>query len=296
MFPLDWGLLVALSLLWGSAFFLSQIALADLPPFTLVLCRVAIAAAALIAITAAAGQAVHGLARTWPAILALAVLNIALPFTLLLWSQARIGSGLTSILAAATPLWSVLISHFMTTDEPMTRARLAGVTVGFAGVAVATGHAGSHGNHDIAAGLAVLGAALCYAVAGVVGRRLHGMQPLALASAQLTASTLLLLPIALLLEQPWTLAIPSRQTWAALLALSLLSTALGYVLFFRLLASTGVVNTSLVSFLVPITAVLLSSLVLGELPGWNALAGGALILVGLALLQGWRRRSGSKTA
>ena len=284
MSPLDWGLLVALSLLWGGAFFLGHVALADLPPLTIVLCRVALASVLLIALSAATGQSMRCPARIWPAVLALALLNIVVPFTLLLWSQARIGSGLTSVLAATTPLFSVLVAHFMTMDEPMTRARLAGIVVGFAGVAAAIGPEKIGTGHDIAAGLAVLAAALCYAVAAVIGRRLP-MSPLPLASAQLAASSVLLLPMALVLEQPWTLGLPGAQTWAAILVLSVFSTALGYVLFFRLLATTGVVNTSLVSFLVPITAVVLSSLALGESLGWDAVAGAALILAGLAILR-----------
>jgi drug/metabolite transporter (DMT)-like permease len=290
MSPLDWGLLAALSVLWGGAFCLGQIALADLPPFTIILCRVALAAMVLIALTVAIGQPIRCPARTWPAVGALALLNIVLPFTLLLWSQARIGTGLTSVLAATTPLFSVLVTRFMTVDEPMTLARFAGVLTGFAGVAVAIGPGRTGDDHDLAAGLATLGAALCYAFAAIIGRRLSMMPPLPLASAQLAASTVLLLPIALLLEPPWTVAIPGVRTWAALLALSLLSTALGYVLFFRLLAATGVVNTSLVSFLVPVTALFLSNLVLGEELGWNAVAGSGLILLGLAVLRGRRRK------
>jgi len=220
------------------------------------------------------------------AFLTLGALNNLLPFALLLWCQARIGSGLASVLAATTPLFTVVVAHFLTTDEKMTRARIVGVLVGLVGVAAAMGPAAPEANDNLMAGFAALGATACYAFAGVLGRRLQAMPPVPLAAGQLTATSLLSLPAALLIEKPWTLALPGWPTLGAVLALALLSTALGYVLFFRLLSSAGAVNASLVSFLVPVTALLMAGTVLGEPLGWGAFAGLGLIFVGLAALNG----------
>lgn len=286
MSAFDWGLLVLLSLLWGGAFFLSQVALAELPPFTIVFCRVTLATIALILLAVLSGQAIVLLRGAWAVVLVLGVLNCLLPFALLLWGQARIGSGLASILAATAPLFTVLVAHCLSADEKMTHARLSGVLLGLAGVAVAMGPAALDAPTDLVACFAVLGAALCYALAGVLGRRLRNMPVLPLAVGQLATTSLLSLPIALVVEKPWTLAMPGMASWTAVLALALFSTALGYLLFFRLLSLAGAINVSLVSLLVPITALLLACLVLGEPLGGSAAGGMALILAGLVVLDG----------
>ena len=286
MSSFEWSLLLALSLLWGGAFSLGQIALTELPPFTIVFCRSVIAAIALAAITAVSGQKIPIGRDAWLAFLTLGVLNNLLPFALLLWCQLRIGSGLASVLAATTPLFTVVVAHFFTADEEMTRARVVGVLIGLAGVAIAIGPAVPRASDNLMAGFAALGAAVCYAFAGVLGRRLRAMPPLPLATGQLAATSLLSLPAALLIEKPWTLALPGWSVLGAVLALALLSTALGYVLFFRLLSSAGAVNASLVSLLVPVTALLLAGTVLGEPLGWGVFAGLGLIFAGLAALNG----------
>lgn len=291
MTPIEWALLLALSLLWGGAFYLGQVALAELPPFTIVFCRVALATIALVSAAAATGQTIVFPNGAWPVFLGLGTLNCLVPFALLLWGQARIGSGLASVLVATTPLFTVLVAHFLLADERMTRARLVGILLGLAGVTVAMAPTTSEAFDNLLPGIAVLGAALCYAFAGVLGRRLNGMRALPLAVGQLLMTSLLSLPIALVVEKPWTLTMPGAAGCAAILALALLSTALGYVLFFRLLSGAGAVNVSLVSLLVPITALLLAGLVLGEPLRWSGISGMGLILVGLAVLDGRLSRS-----
>ncbi len=283
---LEWAFLLALSLLWGSGFFFGQLALSGLPPFTIVFCRVTLAAIVLLPIVIANRQAAHLCWRSWIVFLRLGILNCLLPFALLLWAQDRIGSGLVSVLAASTPLFTALAAHFLLADEKATRSRLAGLVLGFAGVAVAMGPIASASRTDLAAGMATIAAALCYAMAGVLGRRSSGIPALPLATGQLILCSLLSLPIAIAVDKPWTLAGPSVASWIAVGALALLCTALGYVLFFRLLLSVGAVNVSLVSLLTPITALLLASLVLGELLSWTVFAGAGLILAGLAVLDG----------
>lgn len=181
------------------------------------------------------------------------------------------------------------MAHLLTADEKLTGNKLAGVTVGFIGVAIMIGTDALAGlGEQSGAQLAVLGAALSYALAGIFGRRFKamGIAPLPSATGQVCASSLLLMPLALLVDRPWTLALPSLPVWAALLGIALLSTALAYVLFFRILASAGATNLMLVTFLIPVSAIVLGALVLGEHLHAKHLLGMTLITLGLVAIDG----------
>jgi drug/metabolite transporter (DMT)-like permease len=285
----EWALLLALSVLWGGSFFFAAVAVAEITPLTLVLGRVAIAAAALLLLMRLRGLALPRERGVWGAFLVMGALNNVIPFTLLFWAQTQIPSGLASILNATTPLWTVLLAHRLTTDERLTAARLAGVLVGLAGVAVmlAGPRIGVPG-HALAAEVACLVATLSYALAGIWGRRFkaRGLAPMSTATGQLLASTLLLAPLALAVERPWTLTLPSLEAFAALLALALVSTALAYVIYFRILATAGATNLLLVTLLIPPSAILLGALFLNERLGPQHGIGLAAIGVGLALIDG----------
>ncbi len=285
----DWFLLVALSILWGGSFFFVGLAVKALPPFTIVLLRVAIAAAALHIVLRVAGVQFPRDVATWRAFFGMGLLNNAIPFSLIVWGQTHIASGLASILNATTPLFTVLVAHVLTRDEQLSKGRITGVLLGLTGVVVLIGPQALEGlGADVAAQLAVLGAAISYAFAAIFGRRFKrmGVAPLATAAGQVTASTFLLLPIAMLVDRPWTLAVPELPVWSAILGLALLSTALAYVLFFRILASAGAVNLMLVTFLIPVSAILLGSAFLGESLGMSDFLGMALIGLGLAAIDG----------
>ena len=214
-------------------------------------------------------------------------INNFIPFSLILWGQTHIASGLASILNATTPLFTVVLAHLLTTDEKLTPGRLAGVTSGLAGVAVMIGAEALQGlSTNVVAQLAVLGAALSYAFAGIFGRRFKDLAPLVTATGQVTASTVLILPVALIIDQPWTGAPPGVITWGALAGLALLSTALAYIIYFQILAASGATNLLLVTFLIPVSAILLGGLILGERLEPKHFAGMALIGLGLALIDG----------
>jgi drug/metabolite transporter (DMT)-like permease len=285
----EWAMLLALSLLWGGSFFFVGVAVRELPPLTIVLARVGIAAAALWATLAALRIEMPRIGGLWPAFLGMGLLNNALPFLLFAWGQAHIASGLAAILNATTPLFTVLVAHLLTRDERLTGPKAAGVLAGLAGVVVMLGADLLQGVGTAAlAQLACLAAALSYALAGVFGRRFGrmGVPPLATATGQVTASTLLLLPFALVVEQPWSLPAPGLPTLGALLGIGLLSTALAYVLYFRILAVAGATSLALVTFLIPVSAILLGALVLGERLEARHLLGMALIGAGLLLIDG----------
>ncbi len=287
MGPAEWGLLLLLSVLWGGTFFFVEVALVELPPLTLVLGRVTLAAGALILAARVSGLALPRKAATWRAFAVMAVFNNVVPFSLIFWGQTRIDGGLASILNATTPLFTVVVAHFATHDERLTLARLAGVALGVAGVAVLTGPSALAGlDDDLLAQLACLGAALSYACTGVYGRRFAGQPPLITAAGQLTCAAVILAPIALALDRPWTLAVVRPATWAALLGLSLLSTALAYIWYFRILARAGAINLLLVTLLIPVSAIALGSAFLGEEFGVRHLAGLILIALGLGAIDG----------
>ncbi|MCJ8054320.1 DMT family transporter [Shinella curvata] len=289
MTTIEWGLLIALSALWGGSFLFNGILVRELPPLTIVAARVALAAIALWTIVRLSGHSVPRSREVWLAFLGMGVLNNVIPFSLIVWGQTHIASGLASILNATTPLFAVIVAHVLTEDEKMTGGRLVGVLVGFAGVALMIGPSVlSDLGTNVLAQLAVLGAAVSYAFAGIWGRRFRrmGLPPLLPAAGQVTASALIMLPVALVVDRPWTLAMPSQEAWLALFGLAVLATALAYVIFFRILATAGATNLMLVTFLIPVSAILLGALVLGEVLAPKHFAGMALIAIGLAAIDG----------
>lgn len=287
MGPLEWGLLLTLSLLWGGSFFFGQVALAELPPFTVVLGRVALAALVLNVLVRLLGHRMPTSLADWGPLFAMGALNNVVPFSLLLWGQTQISSSLASILNATAPLFTVLLADRLTQDERLTPNRLMGVLAGLVGVAAMIGPDafGGFGDHLLAE-LVVLGAPIAYAFAGIYGRRFRGQPPLVTAAGQVTASTVMILPIVLFFDRPWRLEPLGPETITALLGLALLSTALAYVIFFRILATAGATNILLVTFLVPVSALVLGMAVLGERLDAAHFAGMGMIGLGLALIDG----------
>jgi len=285
----DWAILGVLALIWGGAFFLIGVAVRHVPPFTYVLLRLTIAATAMWAMLAWRRQALGLPRQAWSAIVLLALLNNALPFTLFGWAQTHIASGLASILNATTPIWGVIVAHLFTADERITPRKLAGVLVGFAGVAVMIGPGliDSLGG-GVLAELACVVAALAYALAGVWARRFKamGVSPFSVTTGQLTVGAAMMLPVALIGDRPWTMAWPPLEAWAAISALAIVCTAFGYVLYFRLIDRAGATNALLVTLLVPPTAILLGVLFLGEVIAPHDFAGLGLIALGLAAIDG----------
>ncbi len=287
----DWIMLWTLSLLWGGSFLFVELALAGLPPLTIVWGRVALAAAILWGVMRLAGAAIPP-REVWPALLVMGFLNNAVPFTLFVLAQGQITGALASVLNATTPLFTVLVAHVATADERLTGVKLAGVSLGFAGVLAMM--VGERLGGAVPAMAACLGAALSYAVASVWGRRFRraGLAPMATACGQVTASTALITPLWLVVDRPWLMGWPDMGPVMAVVGLAALSTALAYLLYFRILASSGATAISLVTFLIPLSAAALGWAVLGEELEARHLAGLALILAGLALIQGRPVRTG----
>lgn len=293
----EWGMLLTLSLVWGGSFFFNEIAVRQLPVFTVVVCRVALAAVILLAVLRLTGQRLPRSGKVWAAFFGMGMLNNVIPFSLIVAGQQSVASGVASILNAATPLFGVIFAHLLTQDEKLTPLKLAGVIVGFLGVAVMIGPDAISGlGGNLAAQMMILAGAASYAFAGIFGRRFKamGVSPMATATGQVIASSIILLPLVLVIDRPWTLPAPGWDAIAALIGVAAISTAFAYFLYFRILASAGATNLLLVTFLIPISAILLGTAFLSEALLPRQIAGMALIGLGLSLIDGrlWRRLGG----
>ncbi|WP_421780032.1 DMT family transporter [Kiloniella litopenaei] len=287
----EWIMLVVLSILWGGSFFFVGVAVSDLPPFTIVTIRVGLAAIALWTVIFALKMPVPTTIKAWQALIFMGLLNNVIPFTLIVWGQFYIPSGLASILNATTPLFAVIVATLFLPDEKATILKISGVIVGFFGVVLMFGL--PEDNQNFLAQLAILGATLTYAVAGVFGRRFKAMaiNPIVTAAGQVTGATLLLCPIAYIIDGVPSIDIISNETWISLVALALLSTAVAYILYFKILERAGATNLLLVTLLVPVSAILLGTIFLDEKLEISHFIGMTFIAIGLSAIDGrlWKK-------
>jgi len=282
----EWGLIIILSILWGGSFFFVGVAVKEVPPLTIVFCRVGLASIILLGIVYLKGDKMPASPSLWGGFIILGVLNNLIPFSLIVWGQTHIESGLASILNATTPIFSVVLAHLLTREERLTTNRVSGVLIGWIGVTVLIGIESLKGfGIEVIGQIAVLGAACSYACAAIYGRRFKDLSPLVVATGMLCSSTIMMTPLALIVDQPWNLS-PSVMTLMALFGLAAISTSLAYIIYFRVLATSGPTNILLVTFLIPLSAILLGVTVLGERLGWNAFVGMGMIFIGLIAIDG----------
>jgi drug/metabolite transporter (DMT)-like permease len=278
----DWALLGLLSVLWGGSFFFNGVVLRELPPFTLVLLRVLLAAMILLPVLCAQRLPLPKGWMGWRPFFLIALFNNVLPFSLIVTGQMYVASGLASILNATTPLFTVAVMA-AAGEEKLVIRRVAGVIVGLVGVVILRGSGlGFAGGQGLGV-LLCLAAALSYGISALIARRaLSDSPPLATATFQLMASSLMMAVVAGIFECPWQLPMPGLSTWLAVLGLAALSTALAYIVFFQILRRSGATNVMLVTLLVPVTAILLGSFVLGEKISLREIVGA--LVIGSALL------------
>jgi len=282
----DWGLLFLLGALWGGSFFFARIAVAEIPPLNLVLFRVGIAAVALHCYLLARGISFATILPLAASFLGLSLLNNVIPFSLMFTGQTAIGAGLASVLNATTPFWTMLLASRLA-GEAITARKAAGIVLGIAGTAVMVGPGLIGGLGGPAwAKFALIGTACSYACASIFAKRFTGLAPELVAAGQLTMSTIVMLPVVLVTSGTAGLFSASTTAWSAVLALAFASTAFAYVIFFRLIRTAGATNTSLVTLLVPLSAILLGVLVLGERLDMYEAGGMALIGLGLLVVDG----------
>lgn len=285
----DWGIIFLLSLLWGGAFFMIELGLRGFPPNTLVFLRMALAVPPMLLIMKFMGHIMPSDRKSWTQLFILGAINAAFPFILFFWGQTHIDSGLASILNATTPLWGVVTAHFLTRDEKVTPARVAGVLLGLAGIIVMVGPDALGGmSEGVLAQIACLAATLLYALAAVYGRTLSKstMTPLVVATGQVVTAAIIMLPVMLIADQPWTLPIAGWDAWAGAVGLAIPSTAIAYFFYFRLIDRAGASNAMLVAFIMPVIAVILGVIALGETMEPKEVAGAVLIALGLLAIDG----------
>jgi drug/metabolite transporter (DMT)-like permease len=283
----DWLLLLVLSVRWGGSFYFAKIAVLEIPPLRLALGRVSIAAAALAIIARVIGERFPRGGATWLWLAVMALFNNVMPFVLLFWAQIHISIGLASILTATSPLFGVLVAHVLTHDDKLSVGRAVGLIAGFIGVVVLIGPdmLNEIGN-NVLAELACLAASAFYAIGAVLARRMRGLPPIVTATGQLTMSTVLLLPVVLIFDRPGSVLTASSTAIAALLALALLASSLAYLIYFRLIARAGATNALIVTFLIPVSAILLGIVLLDERLDARQVAGMAAIFIGVAAIDG----------
>lgn len=291
----EWAMLIGLSILWGASYFLIEVALTEWQPLFIVAVRIALAAFVVWCIVLLAGMRVPRTREAWTTFVVMAVINNVIPFVLIVWGQKEVTAGLASILNAATPIFTVIVAGLFLRDEPMTRGKLLGAAIGLAGVVVLVGPDALSGiDVNVIAQLAIVAAALSYAFAGVYGRRLTalGINPMVAAAGQLLASSIIMIGLAVAFDDPTQLVTGSPRVWAAVIAMAILSTALAYLLYFRLLASAGATNALLVTLLIPVTAILLGAFILGERLLGLHFVGMGIIALGLSVIDGrlWAAR------
>jgi len=284
----EWALIGLLSIIWGSSFFFMKTAVAELPPLTIMAARISIAAVFLLIVSAVRGAKLPNTVNDWGEFLIMGLFSNVIPFSLIIWGLQYIDSSLGSLLNATTPVFSVILVSILTKDDQLTPNRIIGVITGWFGVAVLIGlGALLHLDGHIGGQFAVLGASCSYALSAIYGRRFKKFTPLTSAAAMLTCGSIVAVPAALIIEQPWIL-IPDISFMAigAAVILGVVCTATAYLIYYRVLATAGPTNVLLVTFLVPVTAVLLGIIVLGEVLTINTIVGAVLLFIGLILIDG----------
>lgn len=287
MSPSQWALLFLLGVLWGATFFFNGVAVRELPVLTIVLARVGLAALVLLPIVWLARIRFPRTLREWAPFIGMSILNNVIPFAVMLLGQKYITSGLTSVLNATTPLWAALLAHAFTQDERLRPNTLVGVLLGIGGVAVLMGPELLGGGNTSAFGMAcVLLSAVFYGLSALWGRRLRGYPPLLTACCQMLCSTLLIAPIALAVDRPWEMGLPSAHVIAAVAGLAVLSTALAYLVFYRIVTISGPSNAMLVTLINPVCAIALGVMVLGETLLPRHMLGAMVIASALLVIDG----------
>jgi drug/metabolite transporter (DMT)-like permease len=286
MKPTEWAMLVLLSIFWGGAFFFVEIALRGFQPLALVFLRVTIAALILLIVVYNRGHRLPASLKTWGAYFVMGALNNAIPFSLIVWGQTRIDGGVASILNAATPIFTVLLAHFLTSDEHLNIRKIVGVLIGFCGVFLMMSPELLIGFSWRGLGLiAVIGATISYSLAGIFGKRFKQEPPMVTSTGMLICSAIMMAPLAIF-SGSLGASVLSTQAIAAVLGIAAISTAMAYLLYFRILAAAGATNVLLVTFLIPVSALLLGIGVLGEVIHVLEYAGMGGIFLGLIVIDG----------
>lgn len=284
---LDWGLLILLSLIWGGSFYYVEVALREVTPLVVVWARVGIAGLGLLLLLPVLKIPLVRDLRVWRAFFVMGVLNNVVPYSLIAWGQTEISGSLASIFNATTPLFTIVLAQFLTADEKINGLKVTGLILGFCGVVLMVGLEALDGlSGAVLAQCAILGAAISYGCAAIWGRRFKTVHPMMSTCGQVVCSSIVMTPFAVIYGFPNGYILPSVEVMTALVLLALACTALAYILYFKILSTSGATNLMLVTFLIPLSAISLGFFFLGERLSLDQVAGMGLILFGLLVIDG----------
>jgi drug/metabolite transporter (DMT)-like permease len=283
----EWAMLVACAFLWGSSYFSNVYAMAEIPHLTITAGRLFLAVLVLIPVALWSGVQLPREFASWTPFFLYTLFSNVLPFLLVLRGQTGTTSGLAAVLGATTPLFTILLAHRFTHDERVTFNKLAGIFLGIAGVAVVMGPEALAGfTTEVVAKLCLIAAAMLYAVGSIFAKRFAGYQPLKIASMQMTCGFLISLPLALIIDHPWTLPMPSATALAGLAFTGIFGSALAAITFFRVFTRAGATNAMLATLLVPVTPIILGAMFRGEWLSPREFVGAAVIALALLIIDG----------
>lgn len=285
----SWLQLLLLSVLWGGSFFFIEIALVDLPIFTIVFLRVFTGSLLLLLFLKLKGAKLPKERSIWLRFFIMGLLNNVIPFTLIVSSQTFIDSSFASILNATTPFLTIIVAHILTSDESLTVNKIAGASLGLTGVIVLIGYKSMFsGNNELIGGVLMFLATLSYSFAGVYGKSFRKFQlnPVIIATGQLISSTIILFPLVITIDKPWDIPLPGYQSILAIVGIALFSTAIAYIIYFNILTKHGATNVLLVTLLIPVSAILLGVFILSEPFQVQYIGGISIISLGLLLIDG----------
>jgi drug/metabolite transporter (DMT)-like permease len=294
----EWGLIALQSMLWGSSYFFIAVAQPELPALTIAALRTIPASLALMTIVLSLGYRMPATLAEWRLFIFFATFNTVLPFVLIVWGQARATGGMAAILNASAPLFGIFLAHILTQDEKLSGNKVAGILLGLVGVGILVGYDFALGDaDDVLARLALLAAPLCYVLANIYARnRLGQYPPFVIAMMQMVASIFVAMPLALVVDQPWTLPLPSWNALGAILGMAIFGSALASLCHFTVLQRAGAANASLVTLIMPLTPIILGSIFLGERLTPRDMLGAAVIAAALLVIDGRLLRLGRSGA
>lgn len=280
----EYLLLLVLATLWGASYTFIRLGVATIPPVTLIAARTLIGGALLFVMLAARGIAMPRDVAAWRRFMLQALLNSVVPFTLIAWAEKTVPAGLTTILCSTSPIFTFLITFAITRHEQVALTKLFGVVSGLAGICLIVGVEALSGfGRELVADFALIAATLCFAGAAIFGRSFGTLDPMAPAAGSMLCGSVVLIPISLAAERPWTIA-PSASSVMALIGLSIFSTAFAFALYFRLVRTLGSVGVTAQAYLRVPVGVGIGILFLGESLTLSAVIGLTCVVVGVAAM------------
>jgi drug/metabolite transporter (DMT)-like permease len=299
--PWTWVLFLTLGFIWGSSYLFIKIGVGSVPPLTLIAGRLALGAAFLLLVVVLARQEPPRSPRMYGHLFVMALVNIVIPFVLITYGEQSIDSALASILTATVPLTVIVLAPLFLPDERVTLPKIAGLAVGFAGVILLVApDLVNLGDADLRGELMLLGAAVAYGVGNVYSRRnVHGLRPMIPALFQVSFAALLVVPVALVADRPFTDVHPTPEALFSIVWLGILGSGVAYLAYFTVLRAWGATRTSMVAYLLPVVGIALGAIVLGDPITLNRIGGTALVIGGIAIVNSGtalRRYQGRKSA